>query len=219
MGTAINLIWEMRTASEYSDEEGDFDEGDRATPAVAAAKLAGGLVLLVLGSDVLVKGATAAAIGLGVTETVIGLTIVSAGTSMPELVTSLVAAYRGKADLAIGNVVGSNLLNQLVILGVCGVFSGEGLLVDPAVISRDLPVMVLTTLALLPILWTRGVVTRLEGGILVGLYGLYLAEQVLSETLTTAQDEFRFVVLVVVLPLVLVFFVWQMLRWRLQRPA
>jgi cation:H+ antiporter len=219
VGTAINLIWEMRTASEYSDEEGDFDEGDRATPAVAAAKLAGGLVLLVLGSQVLVKGATAAAIGLGVTETVIGLTIVSAGTSMPELVTSLVAAYRGKADLAIGNVVGSNLLNQLVILGVCGVFSGEGLLVDPVVISRDMPVMVLTTLALLPILWTRGVVTRLEGGILVGLYVLYLAEQVLSETLTTAQDEFRFVVLVVVLPLVLVFFVWQMLRWRLQRPA
>ena len=219
VGTAINLIWEMRTASEYSDEEGDFDEGDRATPAVAAAKLAGGLVLLVLGSQVLVKGATAAAIGLGVTETVIGLTIVSAGTSMPELVTSLVAAYRGKADLAIGNVVGSNLLNQLVILGVCGVFSGEGLLVDPVVISRDMPVMVLTTLALLPILWTRGVVTRLEGGILVGLYGLYLAEQVLSETLTTAQDEFRFVVLVVVLPLVLVFFVWQMLRWRMQRPA
>ena len=219
VGTAINLIWEMRTASEYSDEEGDFDEGDRATPAVAAAKLAGGLVLLVLGSQVLVKGATAAAIGLGVTETVIGLTIVSAGTSMPELVTSLVAAYRGKADLAIGNVVGSNLLNQLLILGFCGVFSGEGLLVDPVVISRDLPVMVLTTLALLPILWTRGVVTRLEGGILVGLYVLYMAEQVLSETLTTAQDEFRFVVLVVVVPLVLVFLVWQMLRWRLQRPA
>ena len=219
VGTAINLIWEMGTASEYSDEEGDFDEGDRATPAVAAAKLAGGLVLLVLGSQVLVKGATAAAIGLGVTETVIGLTIVSAGTSMPELVTSLVAAYRGKADLAIGNVVGSNLLNQLLILGVCGVFSGEGLLVDPVVISRDLPVMVLTTLALLPILWTRGVVSRLEGGILVGLYVLYMAEQVLSETLTTAQDEFRFVVLVVVLPLVLVFLVWQMLRWRLQRPA
>ena len=219
VGTAINLIWEMRTAGENPDESDDIDENDRATPAVAAAKLAGGLVLLVLGSQVLVKGATAAAIGLGVTQTVIGLTIVSAGTSMPELVTSLVAAYRGKADLAIGNVVGSNLLNQLVILGVCGVFSGEGLLVDPVVISRDLPVMVLTTLALLPILWTRGVVTRLEGGILVGLYGLYLVEQVLSETLTTAQDEFRFVVLVVVLPLVLVFLVWQILRWSRDRFA
>jgi cation:H+ antiporter len=219
VGTAINIIWEMRTAGENPDEADDIDENDRATPAVAAAKLAGGLVLLVLGSQVLVKGATAAAIGLGVTETVIGLTIVSAGTSMPELVTSLVAAYRGKADLAIGNVVGSNLLNQLLILGVCGVFSGEGLLVDPLVISRDMPVMVLTTLALLPILWTRGVVTRLEGGILVGLYVLYMAEQVLSETLTTAQDEFRFVVLVVVLPLVLVFLVWQMLRWRRDRFA
>ena len=219
VGTAINLIWEMRTASEYSDEEGDFDEGDRATPAVAAAKLAGGLVLLVLGSQVLVKGATAAAIGLGVTETVIGLTIVSAGTSMPELVTSLVAAYRGKADLAIGNVVGSNLLNQLVILGVCGVFSGEGLLVDPVVISRDLPVMVLTTLALLPILWTRGVMTRLEGGILVGLYGLYLVEQVLTNTVTSAVDEFRLVALVAILPLVFVFLVWQTLRWRRDRFA
>ncbi|MEB3202412.1 MAG: calcium/sodium antiporter [Synechococcus sp.] len=219
VGVAINLIWEIRTASEYPQDDSDFDEGDRATPAVAAAKLAGGLVLLVVGSQVLVKGATAAAIGLGVTQTVIGLTIVSAGTSMPELVTSLVAAYRGKADLAIGNVVGSNLLNQLLILGVCGLFSGEGLVVDPVVVSRDLPVMVLTTLALLPILWTRGVVTRLEGGILVGLYGLYLAEQVLSETLTSAQDEFRFVVLVAVVPLVLVFLVWQMLRWRQQRPA
>ena len=107
VGTAINLIWEMRTAGENPDEADDIDENDRATPAVAAAKLAGGLVLLVLGSQVLVKGATAAAIGLGVTQTVIGLTIVSAGTSMPELVTSLVAAYRGKADLAIGNVVGT----------------------------------------------------------------------------------------------------------------
>ncbi|MDP4707864.1 MAG: sodium:calcium antiporter, partial [Cyanobium sp. MAG_237] len=70
-----------------------------------------------------------------------------------------------------------------------------------------------------PILWTSGVVNRLEGGILVSLYVLYLAEQVLSETLTTAQDEFRFVVLVVVLPLVLVFLVWQMLRWRRDRFA
>jgi len=219
VGTAMNLVWEIRTASEHPDQEGDFDEGDRATPVVASIKLAGGLALLVLGSQVLVKGATAAAIGLGVTETVIGLTIVAAGTSMPELVTSLVAAYRGKADLAIGNVVGSNLLNQLVILGLCGAVSGEGLLVDPVVISRDLPIMVLTTLALLPILWTRGLVTRLEGGILVGLYGLYLADQLLSETLTSAQDEFRFVVLVLVVPLVMVLLVWQMLRWRLQRSA
>ncbi|MCT0217144.1 calcium/sodium antiporter [Synechococcus sp. CS-1330] len=219
VGTVINIIWEMRTAGENPDEVDDIDENDRATPAVAAAKLAGGLVLLVVGSQILVKGATAAALGLGISQAVIGLTIVSAGTSMPELVTSLVAAYRGKADLAIGNVVGSNLLNQLLILGVCGVFSGEGLLVDQVVISRDLPVMVLTTLALLPILWTRGVVTRLEGGILVGLYGLYLVEQLLTNTVTSAVDEFRFVALVAILPLVFVFLVWQTLRWRRDRFA
>ena len=177
-------------------------------------------MLLVVGSQILVKGATAAAVGLGVSQTVIGLTIVSAGTSMPELVTSLVAAYRGKADLAIGNVVGSNLLNQLLILGLCGVASGgQGLAVDPVMVSRDLPIMVLTTLACLPIFWTHGVITRLEGGILVGLYGLYLVEQLLTNTVTSAVDEFRFVALVAILPLVFVFLVWQTLRWRRDRFA
>jgi cation:H+ antiporter len=86
---------------------------------VAALKLAAGLGLLVGGSQLLVQGATSAALALGVSTTVIGLTIVAAGTSMPELITSVVAAYRGKADLAIGNVIGSSLLNQQLILGVC----------------------------------------------------------------------------------------------------
>jgi cation:H+ antiporter len=173
------------------------------------------LVLLVLGSQVLVWGATTAARGLGVSQTLIGLTIVAAGTSMPELVTSLVAAYRGQTDLAIGNVVGSNLLNLLLILGSCAVvMGGPGLRVDPLLVARDLPVMLLTTLACLPIFWTRGLITRLEGGILVGLYVLYLFEQLLSTTGSALADEFRLVVLVVVLPLLLVFLVAQMIRWR-----
>ena len=215
-GTVINLLWEIRSAKEESAESGeDLDTEDRATPPVALAKLAVGLVLLVAGSQVLVKGAIAAAQGLGVSETVIGLTIVAAGTSMPELVTSLVAAYRGKSDLAIGNVVGSNLLNQLVILGLCGLVSGgRGLGVDPVMISRDFPIMVATTLACLPIFWSGGVITRLEGGILVALYGLYLVEQILSNSVPAAADEFRLVVLVAVLPLVLVFLAWGSLRWR-----
>jgi len=172
----------------------------------------------VLGSQVLVKGAIAAAQGLGVSETVIGLTIVAAGTSMPELVTSLVAAYRGKADLAIGNVVGSNLLNQLVILGVCGVVSGgRGLGVDPVMLVRDFPIMVATTLACLPIFWTQGVISRLEGWILMGLYGLYVLEQILANTASTATDEFHLIVLVGVLPVLLVFFTWGALQWRRQR--
>jgi cation:H+ antiporter len=218
----INLIWEMRTASEHQDEMEEIDENDRASAPVAGLKLAGGLALLVVGSQILVKGASAAAQGLGVSETVIGLTIVSAGTSMPELVTSLVAAYRGKADLAIGNVVGSNLLNQLVILGVCGLASGSsGLAVDPVMLSRDFPVMVATTLACLPIFWTDGQVSRREGLLLLTLYGLYLVEQVLTEKMapTPMDDWYRLAVLVVVLPVVMVFLTWQVLRWREQRHA
>jgi len=217
--TVMNLIWEMRTAGENPDESEGLEEDDgRATPPVAALKLAGGLVLLVVGSQLLVKGAIASAQLLGVSETVIGLTIVAAGTSMPELVTSLVAAYRGKADLAIGNVVGSNLLNQLVILGLCATVSGtRGLGVDPVMISRDLPIMVLTTIACLPIFWTDGVISRLEGGILVGLYVLYLGEQLLLHSAPSMTDEYRLVVLVAVLPLLLSYLVWQVVRWRRQR--
>jgi cation:H+ antiporter len=216
--TVANLVWEIRTASEDSEDDED-NEAERATPLVAAFKLAAGLVLLVLGSQLLVRGATTAAVALGVSQTVIGLTIVAAGTSMPELVTSVVAAYRGKADLAIGNVVGSNLLNQIVILGLCAVVAGgKGLAVDPVMVNRDLPIMVATTLACLPIFWTKGVITRLEGWLLLGLYGLYLVEQVLVAT-SGGQviDTFRFVVLVAVLPLLLVFLVWQVLRWKQQR--
>ncbi|MDM7951635.1 MAG: calcium/sodium antiporter [Cyanobium sp. CZS 25K] len=215
-----NVVWEMRSASEDSaDEEEDLENG-RASPPVAALKLAAGLALLVLGSQLLVKGATTAAVALGVSQTVIGLTIVAAGTSMPELVTSLVAAYRGRADLAIGNVVGSNLLNQVLILGLCAVVSGgRGLPVDPVMISRDLPIMVATTLACLPIFWTNGSISRLEGWLLLGLYGLYLVEQVLSATAggEIMDNAYRFVVLVAVLPLVMVFLVWQVLRWKQQR--
>ncbi|MFN9620069.1 MAG: calcium/sodium antiporter [Synechococcaceae cyanobacterium] len=213
--TVMNVVWEMRTASEHPDESGDDLADERSTAPVALARLAGGLVLLVVGSQLLVRGAIGAAQALGVSETVIGLTIVAAGTSMPELVTSLVAAYRGKADLAIGNVVGSNLLNQVVILGMCATVSGpRGLGVDPVMISRDLPIMVLTTIACLPIFWTGGVITRLEGGILVGLYVLYLGEQLMLTSSSSWTDEYRLILLVALLPLLMAFLVWSAVRWR-----
>jgi cation:H+ antiporter len=83
VATVMNIVWEMRTAGENPDEVNEIDEAERTTPPVAALKLAGGLVLLVAGSQLLVKGATAVALSLGVSTTVIGLTIVAAGTSMP----------------------------------------------------------------------------------------------------------------------------------------
>jgi cation:H+ antiporter len=178
------------------------------------AKLAGGLVLLVLGSQVLVKGATTAAVSLGEPNRDRphdrGRRHLDAGAG-----DLLGGGLPRQGDLAIGNVVGSNLLNQLLILGLCGLASGgQGLAVDPVMVNRDFPIMVLTTLACLPIFWTHGVITRLEGGILVGLYGLYLVEHLLSATRSESLDEFRLLVLVVVLPLLLVFLVAQMIRWR-----
>ena len=218
VGLVMTFIWEIRTANENPEELGEDLEDDRSTTLVALFKLAVGLALLILGSRLLVKGAIGAALRLGVTQTVIGLTIVSAGTSMPELVTSLVAAFRGKADLAIGNVVGSSLLNLLLILGVCGAVSGGGgLAVDPVLVDRDFPVMLFATLACLPIFWTRGVISRLEGGILVGLYGLYLFEQLLNYGAPDTVDDYRLSILVVILPIVTIFLLWNVLRWRQKR--
>ncbi len=214
----INIVWECRTASENPEEAEAFElESGHSLPK-ALVKLVVGLVLLVLGSQVLVRGAEAAAAFLQIPETVVGITIVAAGTSMPELVTSVVAAYRGKADIAVGNVVGSCILNQLLILGLCASFSGEGLMAEPSLINKDIPIMVVTTLACLPIFWSGAVVRRREGFVLFALYVLYLVDQVLD--VTTGGDflgNFRITVLVLVIPVVLVFLVWESLAWQRKR--
>ncbi|MEB3172281.1 MAG: calcium/sodium antiporter [Cyanobacteriota bacterium] len=216
----INIVWECRTASETSGESDEFDEGERSSIPVALLKLAAGLVLLVIGSQVLVRGAEGAAALLQIPESVVGITIVAAGTSMPELVTSVVAAYRGKADIAVGNVVGSNIINLLLILGLSATFSGEGLLVEPILISRDLPIMIVTILACLPIFWSGGVIKRREGLLLVAIYVLYLSDQLLE--ITGAGGllfNFRASVLVVGLPLVMIFLAWEALLWYRARKA
>lgn len=222
LALVINSIWEIRTAREepegVEEAEPDVnpDQGKRGI-VKAVLSLLLGILLLGVGSKVLVNGASAAATILGVSKSVIGLTIVSAGTSMPELITSLVAAIKGKTDLAIGNVVGSNLLNQMLVLGASAVAASGagGLEVGALLIERDIPVMVITALACLPIFWTKGLITRLEGGILLGLYIFYVVDQVLPRTLPTWQDEFRLVMLCVVLPAVIVLIVTQAgLYWR-----
>jgi cation:H+ antiporter len=139
--------------------------------AVDAALLLGGLALLVAGARLLVIGAVAVAEDAGMSEAVIGLTIVAIGTSLPELATSAVAAWRGEGDLAIGNVLGSNIFNILGILGVAGMvrpIAGEG------IGAVDLGVMLALTLLLLPMMWTGRRVSRGEGAVLLLAYGAYL---------------------------------------------
>jgi len=106
---------------------------------------------------------------------VIGLTIVAAGTSLPEVVTSVVASLRGERDIAVGNVVGSNIFNLLCVLGAASLFAPAGISVSPPVQGFDLPVMVGTALICLPIFFTRFTVDRWEGGLLLGCYGAYMA--------------------------------------------
>ncbi|RZO15466.1 calcium/sodium antiporter [Synechococcus sp. UW105] len=222
LALVINTIWEIRTAREEPEEMENAEPEINAETAEggwikATIRLAAGIVVLGFGASILVKGASAAALQLGVSEAVIGLTIVSAGTSMPELITSLVAALRGRTDLAIGNVVGSCLLNLLLVLGGGALAAGgRGLNVSPELINEDLPVMLLTCLACFPIFWTKGVISRLEGGLLLGLYIVYITDNVLPRTnLASWADEYRLIVLCLVLPAVMVIITTQALvYWR-----
>ncbi len=204
---AINTVWEIRTVREEPDKmkaaepEINLEIADSGC-LKAFIQIIFGIILLTLGSNLLVSAATDTAVLLGVSEAVIGLTIVSAGTSIPELITSLVAALRGRTDLAIGNVVGSSLLNQLLVLSSCAVVSGEGsLIVEEIIIQRDLPFMVLTTLACMPIFWTKGRISRQEGAILLGLYLCYLADQIIPITSPNFHGDFRIAIICVVLPI------------------
>ncbi|MDZ7680118.1 MAG: hypothetical protein U5J63_00055 [Fodinibius sp.] len=128
----------------------------------------GGLALLVMGSRWFVDAAVRIADSLGLSELVIGLTIVAAGTSMPEVVTSVIAAIRGERDIAVGNVVGSNILNILAVLGLSGLVAPSGIPVSEAVIGFDLPLVIAVAVACLPIFFTGGTISRWEGGIFLG---------------------------------------------------
>ena len=211
LGLVINTVWEIRTAREEPDDSCSAepeisDEANKGGLIPASVRIIAGISVLSIGSRVLVNGAVNAATLLGVSEAVIGLTIVSAGTSMPELITSLVAALRGRTDLAIGNVVGSCLLNLLMVLGGTAAISGSaGLQVTGELITEDLPVMMIATLICLPIFWSRRSISRIEGAILLTGYIVYLTDNVLPRTaLASWQDEFRLAALCLVLPIFLI---------------
>jgi cation:H+ antiporter len=133
-----------------------------------------GLAALIVGSRLLVWGAVEVAVALGVSELVIGLTIVAVGTSLPELAAAIMSALKGQHELAIGNVVGSNIWNLLAVLGIPGLLAPGA--VPAEVISRDMPVMLALTLALFVMGYsakTHGTINRLEGGLLLASFIAY----------------------------------------------
>jgi len=131
------------------------------------------LALLVLGSRWLVASASALARWLGFSELVIGLTVVAAGTSLPEVATSVMAVIRGERDIAVGNVVGSNIFNLLGVLGAAALIAPEGVIVASTLRSFDLPIMLASAALCLPIVFSQRTVSRWEGGILLTGYVVY----------------------------------------------
>ena len=156
---------------------GTQDQSDVSTPSLSrhwgidVAFIVAGLGVLVLGSRLLVDHSVVLAKALGVSKAVIGLTIVAAGTSMPELATSVVAAVRKQPDIAIGNIVGSNIFNILSILGLASIVSP---LYAPGISTLDYTAMIVFTVLLIPLLYTGRLLHRLEGALLLWLYGIYL---------------------------------------------
>lgn len=164
----------------------------------------GGLALLVLGSRWLVDSAVSIAQHLGVSELIIGLTIVAAGTSLPEVVTSVIASIRGERDIAVGNVVGSNLFNIMAVLGLCSIVAPTGIDVPPAVTRFDIPIMIVVAFACLPIFFTGGVISRWEGALLLGYYVAYTLYLILAAAQHDALPRFSATMLYFAIPLTLV---------------
>jgi cation:H+ antiporter len=160
-----------------------------------------GLVGLVIGSQWLVDSAVTIARAFNVSELVIGLTIVAAGTSMPEVATSVVAAIRGERDIAVGNAVGSNIFNILCVLGLSSIISPSGIAVSPAAMRFDIPVMIAVAIACLPVFFSGYRISRGNGALLLGMYAAYLGYLIMTATNHHFLDNYRSAMIWFVLPI------------------
>ena len=177
----------------------------------------GGLLLLVVGSHWLLDAALELASDFGLSDRVIGLTIVAVGTSLPELATSLVAALRGHREIAVGNVIGSNLFNLLGVLGLTALLAPAPLSVSPNALDFDLPVMLGVTLLCLPLFYSGYRVTRTEGLVLLGLYVAYGLHVVSFTTGMPLAGRLEDLMLFYVLPVLAAVIVFGSVRaWRRQ---
>jgi cation:H+ antiporter len=197
-----------------------WPEGEPAPPDTWDSKLPVQLLLivaglggLVLGSEWLVEASVAFAKTLGVSDLVIGLTIVAAGTSLPEVATSITAAIKGERDIAVGNVVGSNTFNILACLGLSSLVSGStGVPVAPSVLAFDIWVMLAVALACLPVFVTAREIARWEGAVFLLYYTAYVAYLILAAQKHAALAPFSTVMMSFVVPLTVVTLVISLLR-------
>ncbi len=169
----IHAAWSAHAHRKGRSEEEEIEGAD---PSLGWSKISFflilGLIGLPLGANLLVTGATSIARDFGISETVIGLTLVAIGTSLPELATTVVAALRKQADVALGNVIGSNMFNLLGIMGVASLVGD--IPVSPQIMTFDIWIMLAATLILIPFVFLRFNITRLWGFVLSALYVAYL---------------------------------------------
>ncbi|MCI0477968.1 MAG: calcium/sodium antiporter [Anaerolineales bacterium] len=163
-----------------------------------------GLGALVFGANLLVDSATVFARAVGVSDLVIGLTIVAVGTSLPEVAASVVASLRRERDIAVGNAIGSNISNILLVLALTAVIAPNGLPVPASVLQFDLPVMIGAAVACVPIFFTGRLIARWEGGLFLILYVMFTLYVILSATHATILPEFQAALIFFVIPLVVV---------------
>jgi cation:H+ antiporter len=207
----VFLVWQSRRQNQSAQDEyaGEFVP-DKPAPwlgrmPVQLLLIAVGLGLLVLGSNWLVEASVVFAKALGVSDLIIGLTIVAAGTSMPEVATSVMAAIKGERDIAVGNVVGSNTFNILGCLGIASLVSGHvGLAVSAAVLNFDLWVMTAVALACLPVFMSGREIARWEGTMFLAYYLAYVAYLVLAAQQHDALSALSAAMLSFVLPLTVI---------------
>ncbi|MBL8217896.1 MAG: calcium/sodium antiporter, partial [Bryobacterales bacterium] len=206
VGYVILCMWlSKREARAVKLEYAEAFVEDPAGNAAAGYVLQGaialfGLALLYLGAEWLVEGSVALARAWGISELVIGLTIVSAGTSMPEVATSVMAAIRGERDIAVGNVIGSNIFNILFVLGISGIVAPKGVPVSVQAVEADMPIMIAVAFACFPVFF-RGSIGRWEGAVFLAYYMAYVGYLIWHATGHDMLPMFKEAMLLFVLPL------------------
>ncbi|WP_036482023.1 calcium/sodium antiporter [Myxosarcina sp. GI1] len=205
----FSLIYQSRKqkdleADEFTREYGLPSDNSIFTWLKNLAYIIGGSALLVFGSRLLVDSATSIARDFGVSELVIGLTIISFGTSLPELATSVMASFRGERDIAVGNVLGSNIFNILAVLGVAGIVAPNGIEVAETVIEVNAPVAIAVSFACLPIFYSGYRLDRWEGLLFILYYLAYIGYLVMDATNYEGLPVYRIVMLAFVIPITVI---------------
>lgn len=212
----------QETKAALDEFASEFEAPSEVTPrflVVNVVLLIAGFALLVIGARMFVNAAVVIAQAFGFSQLVIGLTIVAVGTSLPEVATSLIATVRGERDIAIGNVVGSNIYNVLAVLGATAVV--KPIHVPEQAIQFDIPIMIAIMVACLPIFFTGMTISRWEGALFLGYYVAYTAYLVMQAQLHRVPPVFKTAMIYFVLPItvvtIVVLSVWELRQLRERR--